>query len=464
MRKAAEILVSFAPLPSSWKSHALRLCEKETATIYSILNSFTQGLGLVAVSAIITKHLTPIEQGYYFAFLGVVSFQVVVELGFSQCVVQFASSEMAHLAYDSEGRVGGSPVHLTRFLSLGRLAFRWYRTAAVVSFIVLYPAGLLFFSDRAVPEVSWRFAWLVTCLSSSVHLAIVAYLAVVEGTGEVRWIYKNRAIANIARLCVLVTGLLLGAGILSIGLSLAAFTFVFLFGLVRDWRRLIGQIDKYVGAAALSWRREIFPYQWRIALSWAAGYVLFSIVTPVLFRTVGKEEAGRFGLTWTIIQGISTVSMAVGSTRIAKYSSLASRRMIQELDREWKHAATISVILAICGGVLFVATVCVLRAAVPTFAGRVLSPAETLLLCIAMLQNVVVFTQAQYIRAYKTDPLVSISVLGAISLLLGILLAAPHWGIIGVCTVIVLNGIIGNIAVYDIFIKFRRQLEMGGAQ
>ncbi len=45
----------------------------------------------------------------------------------------------------------------------------------------------------------------------------------------------------------------------------------------------------------ISWRREVWPFQWKIAVSWLCDYFIFQLFTPVLFAFRGPVEAGQDG-------------------------------------------------------------------------------------------------------------------------------------------------------------------------
>src|ERR1035438_10727403 len=58
---------------------------------------------------LITRYFSPKIQGYYYTFGSVVAIQAFLELGFSQCIIQFASHEFAHLQFGSGGTLAGDP-------------------------------------------------------------------------------------------------------------------------------------------------------------------------------------------------------------------------------------------------------------------------------------------------------------------------------------------------------------------
>ena len=57
------------------------------------------GLGVVGTVLLIVRFLNPVEQGYYYTLLSLVSLQMVFELGFSFVIQQLAAHECVHLEF-----------------------------------------------------------------------------------------------------------------------------------------------------------------------------------------------------------------------------------------------------------------------------------------------------------------------------------------------------------------------------
>ena len=55
----------------------------------------------------------------------------------------------------------------------------------------------------------------------------------------------------------------------------------------------LGLLRYPAGEQSVSWRNEIWPFQWKIAVSWICSYFSIQIFTPVLFAYRGPAEAGR---------------------------------------------------------------------------------------------------------------------------------------------------------------------------
>src|ERR1700712_3247917 len=65
----------------------------------------------------IPLRLSPIEQGYYYTYGGIIALQVFFELGLNQVLTQFTSHEVAHLDLTNRNQYQSSP-HYNRLSSL----------------------------------------------------------------------------------------------------------------------------------------------------------------------------------------------------------------------------------------------------------------------------------------------------------------------------------------------------------
>jgi len=104
---------------------------------------WTMVAGLIT-TLLIASFFPPELQGYYYTFLSVLALQVFAELGLGTVISAYASHEWAKLAIDAQGRVSGDPDALSRLISLGRFALRWYLAAGAVVAIFLTLGGFFF--------------------------------------------------------------------------------------------------------------------------------------------------------------------------------------------------------------------------------------------------------------------------------------------------------------------------------
>ena len=161
-----------AEAATTWHPWVLRLKHLlglDRAIAYTVLARGFQILGSTGTVLLILRFLTPVEQGYYYTLLSLVSLQAVFELGFSFVILQMAAHECSRLTLHADGRVEGDPVAHARLASILRKTFRWYLVAAVILCVSLLPAGAYFFSRhaRTAAPVAWHGPWTFAVFANS---------------------------------------------------------------------------------------------------------------------------------------------------------------------------------------------------------------------------------------------------------------------------------------------------------
>lgn len=372
---------------------------------------------------------TQAEQGYYFTFNSLLGLQVFFELGFNYVVIQLVGHEVAHLSRDENGNWVGEAKYLDRLTSLIHLLRRWYRVIAVLFFAVVSVAGFVFFLRNGEPNVTgWQVGWPLLVLFSAINLYLSPFLAVVEGAGQVGHIARLRLIQS-----------MLGYGMLWLclnnGAALWAVPLVAMANAIGSmvWLKNYGRFIKQFATRSMAdiankvnWRLEIFPFQWRIALSWMSGYFIFQLFNPIIFAYQGPVAAGQIGLALTIFSTILSVAMSwvtakapVLAGHIARKEHQQARALFWSL---WLRSGGIN--LLGCAAVFF--AVWWLKDHGFALAYRL--PELPVLLCIVVvtLINHFIFSAATYMRAHKEEPLMLSSIVVGVLSLFAVYLGAPQ--------------------------------------
>ena len=237
--------------------------------------------------------LGPTQQGYYFTFASVLALQVFFELGLNQIVMQLVSHEVAHLTETADGRLTGKATHLGRLSSLARLISRWYGVAAILFALIGGVAGAIFFMEKGTEPLSaWLGIWVVLIGATAANLCLSPGLAVMEGCGKVGQVARLRLVQSVLGYAVLWAALLSGAGLwaataVPVVSAICTGYWLNIHGNMLDWLSA-GTIDF---ENQLSWKTDVLPLQWRIALSWASGYLIFNLFTPMVFSRHGAIDA-----------------------------------------------------------------------------------------------------------------------------------------------------------------------------
>lgn len=368
------------------------------------------------ISLVFVSHcLSPWQQGYYYTFASLLALQVFVELGLTNVIVQFASHERAGLELAPRGTLEGSPATKSRLGSLLRLALRWFGVAAGLFAAALIAVGFTFFNRFAGSEadVGWRIPWIGTVLATAGIMMLLPVLALLEGCGFVAEVARFRVFQSAAANVALWIALAGGAGLASAAIFATTSLLAGLVWLGISQRTLLYDLFVSVEGETIAWGSEIWPYQWRIAVSWLCGYFTFQLFTPAAFAFYGPVEAGRMGMAITLAGAVMGIGASWLTTKVPQFGALVSLRRFEEMDRIFlsavKQAGCVS---AVAGG-------CVLSLAgmltmfQHPLAARLMPLGPLALLLLATFANLLVSAQAIYLRAFKREPFLMVSIVNA---------------------------------------------------
>ena len=356
--------------------------------------------------------ISPTEQGYYFTFASVLALQIFFELGLNQIVMQLVSHEVAHLTETADGRLDGKESHLGRLSSLARLISRWYGVAALLFAVIGGTAGAIFFSQKGTePLTEWLGIWVVLVSTTAANLWLSPGLAVMEGCGKVGQVARLRLVQSVLGYTILWTVLLSGGGLW------AATALPVVSALCTGyWLRTHGDTLRWLASRAvdiknkMSWRKDVLPLQWRIALSWASGYLIFNLFTPMVFSHHGAVEAGRLGMALTVFSAISTIGMSWVNAKAPNFTMHIARGERRELNSLFRALFVRSTAAITCTSIGFVLVAWYLSKIGLPLMLRIALPSVLVMLAIVTIVNSMVFAMAIYMRAHREEPMLTQSI------------------------------------------------------
>jgi hypothetical protein len=386
------------------------MLSRHAAAVYGMIGRLWLILTGPVTIVVLAVYLTPYAQGYFFTFISLAAARTVAELGLGQAIIV----KMAQLCPATADPADAVP---PRAAGLIRFAAMWFAGAGFVVGALLCLGGtVLLGAGDGLPTAEWLPPWIALSWLVGIDVALSGLLFPLEGVGQVRSVYFCRMVRSIVNSVVLWLLILLGLQLWSISIALAcnlAWTTYFLFS---RGKLVVAALRPGAAVAKINWLSEVFPAQWRLALSSLAEYVSFNTVIPLMYVMHGAVIAGQLGVTWQLAFAVHSTAGAIVATRFPEFSRLAGARFIRELDGLFFSTSLISMALCALGALGFGVGVLLLEKAGLEIATRLLPFDQVVILLIGMLFWHSNLTIVSYLRAHGGDPYLPASLGGAVLL------------------------------------------------
>jgi O-antigen/teichoic acid export membrane protein len=404
-----------------------RIAKGEISVLSSRIVSLL--IGPITVLAV-GFYLTPVIQGYYYTFGSILAASAFFEAGVSTAIVQFAAHESGRLRFHSKRAISGPSEARMRLSGVLRFAVTWFWGAALLMGAFVAILGFVIFT-RQEDGVDWAMPWLCLVLVSVASFCLQPLFAFLEGIGRVEYTYRYRTVRSLSQSAVLIICIASGAELYSLAIAgLASFLVGILFILptirllrVSAWRR---------GRGALDWRREVLPFQWRIAVSWAAGYFTVAAFTPIMMATRGPVDAGKVGMTVTLLVACTSLSASFLQAHAPKLGALHGSADHQNMAILFRRKFWTSLSACILLFVILLAAAGMATSLDLPLVDRVVPIGTLAIFCLGFLLYHMEGLLAFFMRAQKTEPYFLMEALGALLILPSTLFLGSHFGPFGV--------------------------------
>ena len=430
---------------------------------FGVLTRMWSALAGPLTILLIATRFTKIEQGYYYTFSSLLALQVFFELGLLTVLAQFAAHEFAFLSWGEKGAIKGSEEHRERFTDLLGKGFKWYAISAVLLIVVLIPAGLYFFnqSNANTVDFSWRLPWALAVVGVGCNLLLIPFYAVITGSGDVASINRREMVGGIASSIIGWLVIACGGGLYAIPAITTGTILVGALYLLKSKRLLVttaflGAFGSQRHSHAISWWREVWPMQWKIALSWVSGYFVFQLFTPVLFKFHGPVVAGQMGMTLSAVNAVQSVYLMWLNSRSPELAKLIALKDRDKLDSSFNQILKQAIIVSLVLSAMVIMVVASLQM-FTTIGIRFLPVQQASIILLAACGNVVISGWAIYMRAHKVEPMLIQSIIAAIFIGLSTIILGIHYSskgmAVGYCCITFIYGIPSTYYVMTNFIR-----------
>lgn len=402
----------------------LRFIGLDKSVAYSSGARIFQAVAGAGSILFISAFLTGVEQGYFFTFYSIMGLQLFFELGITGILTQYVAHEASQLTINNQNVYEGNQTNISRLASLVRFSYKWFLYASIGLLITLIIIGFIYFYifDKSENEnIDWQMPWIILCISAAIKLFQSPFTAIFNGLGYVKEMSKIMFYQQLIQPLVMWLGLVFGLKLYVQGMGFLASVILWQIFVSRS---SLGQILKNLFHTAITERveymKEIFPYQWRIGLSWISGYLLFQLFTPVLFATEGAVVAGQMGMTMTALSAIQSLSYSWLHTKVPTYSKLIALKNYVELDKifnktMWQMAGVCCTLLAIFYLAVTGLKVTGFALGSSVLGDRFLDYIPMFLMMIPVIQQQFMYSWATYLRCHKQEPFLWNSVVGGVA-------------------------------------------------
>ena len=413
----------------------VKLAGIDEAIAYSVLARVIQAGGGAISIVFISRYLSKVEQGYYYTFSSILAIQIFFELGLSNIITQYVAHEVSVLQWEGSTKLIGDVKAKSRLSSLLKFCFKWFGITAIFLLVALIICGYLFFIKYGKQDdnVDWQIPWVILAIVTAANLLLSPTLAFLEGLGKVKEVSKIRLFQQIIQLTAMFSFLVLGFKLFASPLAATiGFIIVPLWLFYSSQKELLSNIWHDLNIWKINYRLEIFPYQWRIALSWISGYFMYQCFNPIIFATEGAKVAGQMGMTLAVLTGVLSVALTWINTKVPLFSDLIAKKKYIILDQVFKQTSIqASVISALCL-LIIVIVIYFLNYFNIELADRFLPISLIILLCIVTFINQLVSALATYLRCHKQEPFLIYSIIIGFLTALSTLLLGRYYGIYGI--------------------------------
>lgn len=371
--------------------------------IYRV-NTIVLGGGLILTIPLAVDIQT---QGYIFVFLSLIALQHIFDFGMNQALIQIISFNVKKNYIKN--------IEITNFIK------KLYKKISAIFTVCIFSLGYYLFEIKE-DEINWFKPWLLIVISSGINMYYSPLLSIIEGSGDITKVAIIRGVGNLFGYIFAILMLYIDFGLYSIS-AIPICNIISAAFFLRNNELIYN--NNTSNLTSFSWKIEIFPLQWRIGLSWIFGYVVQQLTPIIIFHKLNSVEAGKIGLITSFMNAICMFSLSILSANIPTFSMLLSDDKKEDMNNLFKKSLLIALFkMIIISHLLILIIVIMNKYELPIFE-RLPKLTEIYIIVLTYIVNIIIFSYAMFIRSFKEDPTVALTViLGSTSLIIIMILSS----------------------------------------
>ncbi len=374
--------------------------EVVSSFIFHSTKIFTGPISLILIPYFLTKQM----QGYWYSFISISALSILADLGFTVIVTQFSAHEFSKLKYDNDGLIVGENLEYNKLASLFRFVINRGLKVVWGAFLAIFIMGYYIMSSEEA-QFQWIIPWAVFTVGSGIKFFNNLILSFFEGCTKIAIVQKIRYINTLMYFFINCGLLILNFSLYALAISTLICSGVLLLHTWIVFKVQIKQlmndpIEKY------NWSNELFSLLWRYAISWASGYLIFQLFTPLAFKNFGSVYAGKVGFTITLITSIFSIANIWIYVVNPKLNMLVAQKKWNELDQVFVKNMLISIGTFVLLSIFFLTAYATAYFYNLNVIERFLDIKNLCLLLFVWTIQLLINSLAVYSRAHKEEPYV----------------------------------------------------------
>ncbi len=403
----------------------VHIVDLDRANLYGLLFRSISFLKGPITLIVIARVLTLTEQGFWYSFISLGALTIFAELGFTSIITQFVSHEFAHLKSIENDKIVGLDNHKDRFNSLIQFSFKLYFILILIALFFLSIFGCFYF-QKTSGDLNTILAWFFYSFTGAGSLLVSLFGAIKMGCHKVAFVQKVSLISIIVSTLSLWLFLMVGFKIWALGLSnginITVSVCMYYWKEKLFWTGVFN--SKIINK--VNWLKEMFSFQWRYTISAISGYFVYQSIIPLTVYYLGAEMGGKLGMTLAITTAVQGVALLWGNNKLPMMNALAAKKDLVQMDILIRklHVQELSMSLFL---IVVVVLTCHLVFPLIHLNNRILSIGEIFLLMMFIPPLVIISNWAMYLRSFKNEPFMFISLINAILIIGSVWLGVGYY-------------------------------------
>jgi hypothetical protein len=385
---------------------------------------------------LILNVLSASETGVYYSLGAIVGIQVFFDLGLSNVLISQVGNAVSSSAASQPGseralQATASVADSPRLSELIRVSERWFLGASGLFAITSLALGLVSLRDVDI-AFDWKPVLVALVLLNAISFAFTASQAILEGAGKREVIYRFRFYQAVTG--SLTVWLALSSGFKLWSLVAAASIQMFWSAYLR-FRHEANFFAQFRNASSpstdFSWMRDVVPVQWRQAVMSIAFFLATQFLILIVLRYDSEIEAGRLGMTLSIVTAIQMFALAWIHTNFSTAAIQHGAGNREQVGTHWRRLAIVSMSILAFSLASFIVALAMLPFLKLGYEARFIAPWQLAIFAMGCLANHLISTQALYVLSQCARPLTVASSIGFLSTAIAVWIGGANFGVTG---------------------------------